>query len=114
MHKSSSKVKLIENRITFNCLIFQKFQQPEVIADIVSQPGRAVDELSADLPLAAGRRLERRAAEIRQKFFPILMEFADVHGAINHSNPLTERDIDLTGKTPCLFSFFLRLTWLQN
>ena len=66
---------------------------------LTTQPRRVIEQMASDdFPIAAYDRLRRRAAQIGQKFSDVFLKFADVHQAINHSNPLSELDIERAGK----------------
>ena len=53
---------------------------------------------SEDIAIANVCRLQREAAVIGNKFEEIFLKFADVHHAINHTNPLTDDEIQQIGK----------------
>ncbi|XP_038062353.1 uncharacterized protein LOC119732823 [Patiria miniata] len=68
--------------------------QVKVITDLTSVPRSVIaNAKSEDISIAALNRLEREAAVISKKFEEVLLQFADVHHGINHSNPLTDDGI---------------------
>ena len=69
-----------------------------MIEDLMKAPLRVIESTTFDdLPIAVYNRLQRRAAEIGHRFRNVFLHFADVHQAINHSNPLSDLDIERTG-----------------
>lgn len=66
---------------------------------MTSVPSKVIaNTKSDDISIAAIARLKRQAAVICNKFEDVLCKFADVHHAINHSNPLTDSEIQRIGK----------------
>lgn len=81
----------------FGCYVLS---QIPVIDALTSQPQKMTNELQLDdLTIAASAQITRRAAEIGVRFRAVFLSFADVHQAINHSNPISQSEMERTGRT---------------
>ena len=69
-----------------------------VIEALTAAPRKTLEQMEYEhIPLVQHQQLVREAATVGIIFRDLLMKFADVHHAINHSRPVTHLDIKKAG-----------------
>ncbi|XP_071961004.1 uncharacterized protein [Antedon mediterranea] len=69
--------------------------QVDIIHQLTSASNRVLEEQSSDIPIGFLGKLQSRLKKIDVTYTPIFHQFSDIHKAINHTNAMTENEIDI-------------------